>query len=165
MTSSLLNILALGLVFYASYSVINKILYSAQLLRSFLILVIISVAAKYFINLYFVDALKQNALALSTVLSYSILLIGGIGILVYKLKLFFYKEYLKNLFYLSILAMLIFLISKLILKIFLTESLFFEILEMLLFVVIYFSTIYFADNSNNSITKKVMLSFGKSFRK
>ncbi|MBZ0184054.1 MAG: hypothetical protein K8F60_16470, partial [Melioribacteraceae bacterium] len=70
-----------------------------------------------------------------------------------------------NLFYLSILAMLIFLISKLILKIFLTELLFFEILEMLLFVVIYFSTIYFADNSNNSITKKVMLSFGKSFRK
>jgi putative peptidoglycan lipid II flippase len=165
MTSSLLNILALGLVFYASYSVINKILYSAQMLRSFLFLVIISVASKYFVNLYFVDVLKQNALALSTVLSYSILLIGGIGILVYKLKLFFYKEYLKNLFYLSILAMLIFLISKLILKIFLTESLFFEIFEMLIFVVIYFSTIYFADNSNNSITKKVLLSFGKSFNK
>ncbi len=160
-TNELLGILSFGLIFYAAYSVINKILYSAQFLKSFLFLVILTILVKFTFNAFFVDSLKQNALAYSTIICYTILLFGGIFIIVRKLKIHFYKSFLINIFHVIIFSFLIYISSDLISKIFFNASVFQEINQMSLFVVIYFLTIYFADNSRNSILRKVFFSFAK----
>ena len=159
MTSDLLIILSFGLLFYAAYSVINKILYSAQFLRSFLLLVISTIFIKYFFNLFFVPEFKQNALALSTIICYSVLLFGGISIIVIKMKIKFHKSFLKRIVNIAILTGSIYISSNLLSKTIFDISLIQEIFQMMLFVILYFVTIYFAEKSDNSIMKKVINSF------
>jgi len=100
MTFNVLRFYVLSLVFYSSYAVINKLLYSVNLIKSLLIITVAGCILKILLNFSLVGIYKQDGLALSTTLSYLFFFLCG-GFLIYnKLKIgmnFFLKELLFNL--------------------------------------------------------------------
>ncbi len=100
MTFNVLRFYVLSLIFFSSYAAINKLLYSANLIKSLLMLTIAGVILKIFLNFSLVGAFKQGGLAISTSVSYLFFFLGG-GFLIHnKLKIgmnYFLKELLFNL--------------------------------------------------------------------
>ncbi|MBW7843563.1 MAG: polysaccharide biosynthesis C-terminal domain-containing protein [Ignavibacterium sp.] len=85
LTSEALGVFAISLVFYALYSILNKVFYSANLSKLLLILTIIGICLKYLLNYQLVGYFEQAGLALSTSITYIIFLI--ISLYLIKLKL------------------------------------------------------------------------------
>ena len=69
-TFNLLKIYSISLLFYSTYSLYNKILYSAKLIKQLLLITILGMMIKIVFNFLLVTHLKQSGLALSTVISY-----------------------------------------------------------------------------------------------
>ncbi len=98
MTASVLKIYTLSLIFYSTYAVLNKLIYSKKLTSYLFFVALVSVSLKIVLNLIFVDNLKQNGLALGTTLSYISFFILSFAVVLFKIKLnnkvFFMKELL-----------------------------------------------------------------------
>jgi putative peptidoglycan lipid II flippase len=102
MTSKALFFYSLSIVFYASYSILNKIIYSAGLIEKLLYITLGGIAIKILLNFLFVESMQQNGLALSTSISYIFFFFTSL-ILIYrrfsfKNKTFFFKELIFHLF-------------------------------------------------------------------
>ncbi len=87
MTFQILRILAFSLIFYSSYAIINKVIYSAGLVKNLLFLSVIIFMFKIVLNFILVQNFKQNGLAFSTAACYILLSTGGIFLVFKKLKL------------------------------------------------------------------------------
>ena len=87
MTFEVLKYYSISLVFYSSYAVINKLLYSANELKILLVITIIAFISKVAANILLVKNFQQDGLAISTSLSYLLFFFFGIGVTVIKLKL------------------------------------------------------------------------------
>jgi putative peptidoglycan lipid II flippase len=98
MTYSVLKIYAYSLIFYSSYAVLNKLIYSKKLIGYLLIVAVLSILLKIILNFVLVDSLKQNGLALSTTLSYTSFFLFSFIVVLLKVKLsdksYFIKELL-----------------------------------------------------------------------
>ncbi len=84
-TAAALKYFSISLVFYSIYSVINKMIYSARLINSLLILTILGISIKIILNFILVATFMQNGLALSSSLSYIFFFFAGFIILNKKL--------------------------------------------------------------------------------
>ena len=102
MTFETLRLLALSMVLYSVYVILNKTFYSANLVKSLLIITIIGMFLKIFFNIILVKYYQQNGLALSTSLSYFSYFIMSFIVLRRKVKLsafsVFVPEVIINLF-------------------------------------------------------------------
>ncbi|MDT3696510.1 MAG: lipid II flippase MurJ [Ignavibacterium sp.] len=85
MTSEALGLFTISLVFYAIYSILNKVFYSANLSKLLLLLTIIGICLKYLLNYQLVAYFAQAGLALSTSITYIVFFI--ISLYLIKLKL------------------------------------------------------------------------------
>ena len=85
MTTSALKYLSVSLIFYSIYSILNKMIYSARLIKFLLILTVIGVAIKIALNFLLVDIFYQNGLALSSSISYIFFFFVSISILARRL--------------------------------------------------------------------------------
>ncbi len=85
LTSEALGVFSISLVFYAIYSILNKVFYSANLSKLLLILTIIGICLKYLLNYLLVTGLAQAGLALSTSITYILFMI--VSLFLFKLKL------------------------------------------------------------------------------
>jgi putative peptidoglycan lipid II flippase len=102
LTYDALKIYTLSLLFYTSYAIINKTIYSAGLIKQLLIISLLAFGIKIFLNFYLVGIYEQNGLALSTAISFTLLSVAGHFLVSAKLKLVSTKELLTALlFYLS----------------------------------------------------------------
>jgi len=101
MTFGVLKYYALSLVFYSSYTVINKLMYGANLGRELLLITVAGCLLKVFANFILVKDYEQNGLAISTSISYMFFFLVGAAVTVYKLKMeiiHFIKEFFFNIF-------------------------------------------------------------------
>jgi len=69
-TNEALQYFNFGLIFYAIYSIFNKVLYSAKLIKTLFIITILGVIIKVIFNSVLVGILNYKGLALSTTISY-----------------------------------------------------------------------------------------------
>lgn len=69
-TYNALIFFSISTVFYATYNVMNKLIYSMGLLKKLLYLTIGGICLKILLNFLLIGSLKQNGLALSTSISY-----------------------------------------------------------------------------------------------
>jgi putative peptidoglycan lipid II flippase len=101
MTYSALKIYAFSLIFFSSYAVLNKLIYSKKLIGYLLLVAVMSISLKIMLNFVFVDNLKQDGLALSSALSYTSFFIFSFALVLFKIKLadrsFFVRELLWSL--------------------------------------------------------------------
>lgn len=101
-TSNTLKLYTLSLIFFATYSGINRLLYSTKMIRQLLTVVILAAISKIFFNFILVEYFEQDGLALSTSISFLILFVGSYIILIYKkiifISYFFIKNFALNIF-------------------------------------------------------------------
>ncbi len=77
-TFDTLKYFSLSFIFYSSYSVLNKLMYSLELAKQLLVITVIGCTIKILFNFLLVGSLKQNGLALSTSISYFIFFISSL---------------------------------------------------------------------------------------
>ena len=97
MTYSALKIYAFSLIFFSSYTVLNKLIYSKKLIGYLLLVAVISISLKILLNFIFVVELKQNGLALSTTLSYLSFFVLSFFVVILKVKLYDKSYFLREL--------------------------------------------------------------------
>jgi putative peptidoglycan lipid II flippase len=98
MTFDVLKFYVLSIIFYSSYAVINKLFYSANLIKWLLILTIAGCALKIYLNFSLVGYYKQVGLAISTSISYLFYFLCGAFLIYNKLKIGM-QDFLKGLFF------------------------------------------------------------------
>ncbi len=152
MTFSTLKYYSLSLLFYSSYIILNKILYSAKMVKALLIITIIGCLIKILLNFILVPVLVQDGLALSTTISYFFFFLSSFLLVSYKMNIKsgnnFLKEFTLNgingLFSYSIVVILID-------PTFFNSQIQFEIVQVVLFILIY--------SLNNIIIKHKAINF------
>ncbi len=97
MTYSALKIYAFSLIFFSSYAVLNKLIYSKKLIGYLLLVAVMSISLKIILNFAFVDNLRQDGLALSTTLSYTSFFLFSFIVVILKVKLLDKSYFLREL--------------------------------------------------------------------
>lgn len=148
MTFETLKYFSLSLIFYSSYTILNKLMYSIELIKELLIITILGCSLKVFFNFIFVSYMKQDGLALSS--SISFVFFFGASLLTLKRKLNFKNMLLKKLFLIllnSILAFILsFVLSKYIIKYYF-DSFQSDFIQLLLFIILFSITIIYTDKN------------------
>lgn len=143
MTYDLTRILALSLIFYSSYSVANKLIYSINQVKKLLWLTLMGLSLKVILNFILVYYLKQNGLALSTVISYLFFFIGALYIIQRTVNIESKSIFIKELILLIMNSVIAFCVMKIVLMHLLSSSILYSLFEVTFFVTIfYFNIIY-----------------------
>jgi putative peptidoglycan lipid II flippase len=116
-TQKVLSTFNLGLIAYAIYSVINKVIYSSNLVFYLFIITVLGIILKVFSNIILVRYFDYLALPMGTVISYIFFLISSIILLYKKVKLPWIKKNLQRFLLLSINGFLAILLTIIIIRI------------------------------------------------
>jgi putative peptidoglycan lipid II flippase len=154
-TYEVLIFLSISLVFYAVYSVVNKLLFGMRLIKSLLYITIAGILIKITLNFLLVGELEQNGLALSTSLSYLFFFVASL-LLVYKRVPFHNKNifFIELFFYLSN-GFLSLLLVKQLSGLFDVRILFFEIV---VFLLLFMFNVILIKHSSVQLFKKIFVS-------
>ncbi|MCL5031095.1 MAG: oligosaccharide flippase family protein [Bacteroidetes bacterium] len=137
MTFDVLKFYALSLIFYSTYAVINKLIYSANLVRHLLIITIVGSIIKVILNFALVGKYQQAGLAISSVISYVFFFLCGTILISHNLKLKikkFFSEFLFNI----VNGMLSYLICGILVNNYISKNYFINsFFKLILFIIIY----------------------------
>jgi len=142
MTYEALKIYTISLLFYTSYAIINKTIYGAGLVKQLLIISVLAFGIKIFLNFYFVNLYKQEGLALSTAISFTLLSLGGHLLTSVKLKLSSSKKLFTALLFYTFNGFLSLLQVKILLSFLHYSNTLLEIPSILLFISFYCVNIF-----------------------
>ncbi len=160
MTFRVLTYLSLSIVFFASYGILNKFLYSSGMINQLLFITVAGIALKFLLNLLLVSSMQQDGLALSTSLSFLFFFIASIFV-IHKKKIFInHTSFLYELFlhlFNGILSLLITLQFSYLYY----ENTFFELIEMSLFLLIFITNLFLLKSSSTRIIVDLISSFKK----
>ncbi len=161
MTFSILKIYAFSFLFFAPYAVINKMIYGAGLIKQLLLVSIFIFLLKVVLNFSFVKSLNTEGLALGTTICYAAISLIGYLIVKYKVKIGGTKEILVNGLLLIISATIALFISKQIESLIHTTMLIDVILNIILFVGVYWINIHFIGHEEYLWVKNMVLHLTK----
>lgn len=141
-TAEVLSIYALSLVFFSSYAIINKMLYSSGLVKFLFLISLIGLSIKIVLNISLVEQFNQNGLAFSSTISYSFLCVSGYYIAVKKNKFSNISQFAKSLFVSVLNGYLSFFTVTLLISVILEPGLFRDFISLIFFILIYFFNSY-----------------------
>lgn len=142
MTFETLRFLSISLIFYSSYAVLNKLLYSMELVRQLLIITVIGCSVKIIANFIMVGYLKQEGLALGTSISYIFFFALSLKLVKSRLHFSINKMLFAKFIYIALNAGIAILISKAVISgIFAAEvpGMILQISELTVFIIIFFT--------------------------
>ena len=165
MTYSALKIYAFSLIFYSSYAVLNKLIYSKKLIGYLLLIAMISISLKIILNFVFVDNLKQDGLALSTTLSYFSFFALSFFLVTFKVKLSDKSYFLKELLWGLVNGAVSILLSSLLTSLLYPDfSIVSDIVQIVIFVMIYGLNSIITGHHSITLLTNAMLTY-KHYRK
>ena len=135
-TFNILRIYAFSLIFYSAYSVINKLLYGINAVKFLAVISIIGLSTKILLSFVLVNNFKQNGLAISTAVSYTLIFLLAFAGSVRKMKMSKFLMFSES-FFLLINGMFGFLTVKILFNLFNVKSDLFEVWEIICFIFIY----------------------------
>ncbi|MBT8380719.1 MAG: polysaccharide biosynthesis C-terminal domain-containing protein, partial [Ignavibacteria bacterium] len=151
MTAEVLKIYGLSLIFYSVYTVMNKILYSAELLKQLLFITIAGIIIKLLINFISVDSLNQSGLAMGTAVSYISFLFFSVYLINKHLKINFTRKIIYDLLFNLVNASVCFVIILIICKLFIQGNFFTQIFFLTIFVAIFISNLVLLNHPSTEI--------------
>jgi len=159
MTSQVLMFLSLSLLIYSMYGILNKLFYVFELVKTLFFITILGMIIKFILNFVLVDSLKQNGLVISTSVSYFFFFVSSVVIVRKKLKLISITSILKFVIHYFANAFFSLIIVKVLMTtVIKSHSLLMDVLEICLFLFIYFITNYVLEDSYQ---KKLMYELKK----
>ncbi len=151
-TFRVLKIFAVSLVFYSIYGIVNKSLYSVNLLKQLVAITFASLILKMTLNKILVSQYFEAGLAASTIIVYSFMFLSAYFVLAYKLNIAGKYEWVKKfLFYFSaafIAGIITFVFGTL------SEGAnadVVKIIKIILFLAVYYSIIYFSKSKESQL--------------
>jgi len=136
-TFGALKYYSLSLIFFSAYAVLNKIFYSMNLAKVLLAITIIGILLKLLANFLLVKVLQQYGLALSTSITYVYFFISSYLVLNSKLKIKDKSNFIKEFIFCFIAGGFSLLIVNLFSELFSLKSIIAEIIQIIIFLVIY----------------------------
>jgi len=163
MTYSALRIYAFSLIFFSSYAVLNKLIYSKKLIGYLLLVAVISISLKFLLNFIFVDQFKQNGLALSTTLSYSSFFFFSFLVVMLRIKVrdksYFFRELLWGLVNGTVGILLSSWVTSLLFQDFSIVS---DIFQIVIFVLIYGLNSIISEHHSITLLTNTLLTYKHS---
>jgi len=138
MTYEVLFYLSLSLIFYVMYSFFNKFLYSFQKITFLLFLTISVLSLKFLMNYLLVNSLKQNGLAISTSISYTIFFLFAFIKVKSKLKINFEPKIFSSFLFYLLNALFSYFIATVIVFTLNPNTIFFDLFSIIIFLVFYY---------------------------
>jgi putative peptidoglycan lipid II flippase len=163
-TYDVLRIYAFSLVFFSVYAVLNKILYSAVLVKSLLTITIVCVLIKIVLNVLLVNSMQQNGLALSTTISYLCLFLLSLMLLKKKIKLRGLSLIFSELSLGLVNGLLSYLLSTLLVSNLITNVFAKEIISIITFCIFYYINLQIIKHPVLEIVKGIPIRLKMSFR-
>lgn len=158
-TFNLLKIFSISLLFYSTYSLYNKILYSAKLIKPLFIITVLGIMLKIILNFLLVTNFKQSGLALSTTISYLFFFASSNLIIKYKLKIKSRDNYILLAIYYSTNILVAYLFSSLFISLLSIANTQKSIIMLFTFTIIYIINLVFLQDSILDYLKRVRTSF------
>ncbi len=159
MTFSILKIYSLSFLFYASYAVINKMIYGAGLVKQLLYLSLFVIALKIIFNILLVQNLNSEGLALATTICYITLSFSGFFLIRIKIGIKGFRSIILNFILLLISSFIALFLSNELASLFLMPAKFNFILSFVLFLIIYWINVHFINHEEYSWVKKMVQEF------
>ncbi|MHB1688792.1 MAG: lipid II flippase MurJ [Ignavibacteriaceae bacterium] len=162
MTFDVLKYYALSLIFYSSYAVINKLMYSANLVRSLLVITVLGCSLKVVMNFIMVGIYQQNGLAISTTISYLFFFLSAAILTAYKLNLS-NKHFVKEFLFCSANSLFSFLIANILITGNITNSFLINgLLKLITFTLIYAVNSIISKHNSVKLFSNILQSFSKN---
>ena len=159
LTHRILQYYAVSLVFFSSYLVIVKLLYSVNKYKNVLIISVIAFVLKIIFNFTFVNTWQQNGLALSTSLVYIFLFIVGSFLVVKILNIKNRYFLLVDILYFTINAIVSYSVSLIYSNAYSDHGIFGEISSLFVFIVVYIVNSILLSDEEFKIIKNSLNSF------
>ena len=158
-TFGALKFYAVSLIFYSTYSVLNKFFYSLNFIKMLLLLTCLGILLKLIMNFILVGELQQYGLALSTSISYFFFFSASYLILGSKLKIRKKYIFIKELLLCLINAIISLLLVNIFGKIISLDGLLSDILSIFLFIGLYFINLIFVKHKAVNILYGIVQKF------
>ena len=146
MTHRALIFYSLSIVFYSSYGILNKIIYSADLINKLLYITFMGIALKIILNFFLVGKYEQNGLALSTSITYLFFFISSLFLIYQKISFINKSIFFTESFHHLSNSIISFIITKQI-SVFIPHDHSYILMEITIFIVIYILNIILLKNS------------------
>ncbi|NNG26286.1 MAG: oligosaccharide flippase family protein, partial [Ignavibacteriaceae bacterium] len=160
MTYSVLKIYTFSLIFYSSYAVLNKLIYSKKLIGYLLLIAVISISLKIILNFVFVDNFQQNGLALSSTLSYTSFFIFSFILVLFKVRLTDKSFFIRELIWSLVNGVVCILLSSWITSLlFLDASIASNIFQIIIFIIIYGLNSVTSEHHSVILLKNALLNY------
>lgn len=142
LTSEVLIIYSFSLLFYSSYAIINKLLYSLGLVKELLLITVFLFGLKVFLNSFLVELFSQNGLALASSICYSLMFTAGTA-LVFKSIGFKRKRvlFISFSFYVMV-NFLVLLIIELSFSLFVDQNTMVQLFKVAIYFILLIITVY-----------------------
>jgi len=166
MTFETLKFFSLSLIFYSGYTILNKLMYSMELIKELLFITVLGCTAKVVFNYILVLYLKQDGLALSSSLSYIFFFAATLFLLSRRLNVLMNKIFLNRFIFVLINTSLAFLISTVVLtclRHLYFNNFYMKLLQLTIFIVVYIVNLMLIDYEKiKSLTKNFQ--FNEEYR-
>lgn len=136
LTFNLLKIYTISLLFYSTYALYNKILYSAKLVWYLVMITVIGLVIKIGMNFFLVAFYKQYGLAFSTTLSHLAMFLAANFIIRFKLKIKSSDNYLFVFIFYTLNFGISYFVTNIITNLFAMSNLFSILFNMFLFIIL-----------------------------
>lgn len=133
LTVNVFKIYSASLIFYSVYALLNKIYYSAMLVKELLFIIVIGAVIKVGLNFLLVDSLGQNGLAISSTISYIFYCIASLFIISSLLKIHITGKYIQAGLYYLLNGIFCYLIAELVISLLHFSELNFNFPKIILF--------------------------------
>ncbi len=147
MTYKLLRVYAVSLIFYASYAIVNKLIYGARLIKQLLIIAAGVFLLKVVLNFYLVGNYQQEGLATSTAISYIFLSLGAYFVIIHRLKFRVTGKFLFNIIFFSVNSLVSILSVEILISLFVLGGLYKFFISVFLFLLLYLINLYLIKTS------------------
>ena len=158
-TFNLLKIYAASLLFYSTYSLYNKIMYSSKMVKQLLVITIIGITLKIILNFILVKEFKQSGLALATTISFIFFFISANLLIRYKLKIKSSYNYFLMVPYYLVNILIAYLFSTIISSLFFYTNIQKSMFMLFTFIIVYIINLIFTKDFALDYIKRIRASF------
>ncbi|GAB4294984.1 MAG: murein biosynthesis integral membrane protein MurJ [Ignavibacteriaceae bacterium] len=156
-TATVLKYYSVSIVFYSSYSLLNKLIYAKKMYLALLGITITGILLKVLMNFIFVGQLKQNGLALSTSLAYIFFFLGSLFVTLKNIIDLDLRFFINEFFFYIINAVVSFIITGLIFSLLSFPEVILNILGPLIYLGVFCSNLSLIRNKTYVFLEKNIL--------
>lgn len=147
---------AFSLIFYSTYSILNKILYAAKFVNYLLLITVAGIVLKIVLNFIFVEIWKQNGLALSTSITYLFFFLSSFILVYKKLPLKNKGIFLKELVFHLANGFFSYTVIQVMFNYIMPDNNYINLLKILLFLLVYILNVILIGNKSLLLLKELL---------